>query len=371
MKITIFGLSITSAWGNGHATTYRALIRALHDRGHDIVFFEHNAEWYASNRDLPEPEFCYVRVYENWKEILPEVRRTLSESDVAIVGSYFPHGIDAANEVFNSKAVTAFYDIDTPITVSQLREGGAPYLRLEQVPAFDLYLSFTGGPMLRTLQTEFGAQCAVPLYCSFDSEDRPQSHKQKAFTCDLSYMGTYAEDRQPKLEELFCAPARSLPQSKFMLAGAQYPPSIAWPKNVTRTTHLSPQVHGAFYCSSNLTLNLTRGEMLRAGYSPSVRLFEAAGYGSAIVSDRWAGLGTFFVPEKEILVADCTQDIIRYLKEYDRAELKRIGRAAQERVLAEHSASHRASQLEKYVQLARDSQSLKNDTASLTNEMVA
>lgn len=371
MKITIFGLSITSAWGNGHATTYRALAHALYDRGHDIVFFEHNAEWYASNRDLPEPEFCRVHVYKNWKEILPQVRRALNESDVAIVGSYFPHGIDAANEVFNSKAVTAFYDIDTPITVCQLRQGDAPYLRREQIPEFDLYLSFTGGPMLHTLEAEFGAQRAVPLYCSFDSIDHRQSSAQKTFTCDLSYMGTYAEDRQPKLEELFCAPARTLPQGKFMLAGAQYPPSIAWPKNVTRTTHLSPSEHGAFYCSSNLTLNLTRGEMSRAGYSPSVRLFEAAGYGAAIVSDRWEGLETFFVPEKEILVADCTQDIIRYLKEYDRAELKQIGRAAQERVLAKHSASHRAAQFEGYVELARNAQNLKNGANSLTNEMVA
>ena len=138
MKIVIFGLSITSAWGNGHATTFRALVRALRKRGHDIVFFERDQEWYASNRDLPSPDFCDVRVYTAWSEILHSVREELRTADVALLGSYFPDGIEAAREIFESRAVKAFYDIDTPITLAKLREGGAEYLRREDVSGFDL-----------------------------------------------------------------------------------------------------------------------------------------------------------------------------------------------------------------------------------------
>lgn len=353
MKITIFGLAITSAWGNGHATTFRALARALHARGHDIVFFERNVEWYSSNRDLPEPEFCRTHIYEDWKQALPLVRRELKESDVAVLGSYFPDGVKAANEILDSSVpVTAFYDIDTPITVAQLRQGNVDYLRREQVPEFDLYLSFTGGPMLRTLENEFGVRRAVPLYCSFDPGSHRLSATQKAFECDLSYMGTYAPNRQAKLEELFCKPAQTLQQCKFMLAGAQYPASLQWPVNVRRTVHLSPSNHAAFYCSSCLTLNLTRSEMLQAGYSPSVRLFEAAGCGATIVSDQWAGIETFLTPGKEILLADCALDVVHYLQGYDRAELHRVGQAARSRVLAEHSADYRAEQFEEYVRTA-------------------
>ena len=352
MKFVIFGLSITSAWGNGHASTYRALARALHGRGHRVVFFEHDLEWYRDNRDLPHPDFCELRLFESWRRTVPAVRRELRDADVAIVGSYFPDAIAAAREVLDSAvAVKAFYDIDTPITLAALRKRGeAEYLRAADLPGFDLYLSFTGGPVLGELQEKFGARLAAPLYCSFDpSEYRPRPHSRR-YACDLSYMGTYAPDRQPKLEQLLFAPARGLPHAKFLVAGPQYPKAVRWPGNVRRIVHLNPRWHPLFYSSSRITLNLTRRDMVQAGWSPSVRLFEAAACGAPIASDAWPGLDTFFVPGREILLPASGDDVARTITQMDDSELRRIGDAARERVLSEHTSAHRALELERLVE---------------------
>ena len=354
MKITIFGLSITSSWGNGHATTFRALCQALHRRGHRIVFFERNQEWYQSNRDLPGPPYCEVRIFETWAEVLPRVRAELRDSDMAMVGSYFPDGIAALDEVLESRvAVRAFYDIDTPITVGRLRDHGeSDYLHQRQLPGLDIYFSFTGGPMLEELQQKFGVPFAVPLYCSVDPDKHQELSAKQQFEWDLSYMGTYAPDRQPKLEQLLCEPARRRARGRFIVAGPQYPASIIWPGNVERVTHLSPRHHAAFYGSSRLTLNVTRREMVMAGYSPSVRLFEAAACATTIVSDNWPGLPDFFAPGKEVLLPGDCKDVLRYLSGYDQHELWRIGRAAREKVLAGHTSDIRAREFEAAVDLA-------------------
>ncbi|HVH88036.1 MAG TPA: glycosyltransferase [Terriglobales bacterium] len=353
MKIVAFGLSITSAWGNGHATTFRALFDALHRRGHNILFFEKNLEWYASNRDLPEPPYCRLRLYDDWADIVNEARMELADADVGLVGSYFPDGIAANDDLFDSSAaVKAFYDIDTPITIAGLRRAGrTEYLKAEQVSGFDVYFSFTGGPMLREIENRFGAKAAVPLYCSFDPREYRRFGVNKRFACDVSYMGTFAPDRQAKLEGFLVRPAERLPERKFIVAGPQYPKDIHWPKNVRRIVHLNPRWHARFYSSARLTLNITRREMVMAGYSPSVRLFEAAACGATIVSDSWPGLDTFFCPGREILLpVDCS-DIERYL-ELEDDELQLIGAAAQRRVLVEHTSEVRAQQFEKAVAAA-------------------
>jgi spore maturation protein CgeB len=350
VKIVICGLSITSSWGNGHATTYRALTRALRARSHDIVFFERDQEWYASNRDMPEPPFCRVHIYEHWQDVVNLLRRELDDADVAMVGSFFPDGIKAVDTMLESgSGVKTFYDIDTPITVSKLRAGDAEYIRRDQIPGLTVYFSFTGGPILSELQTRFGAKRAVPLYCSFDPDRYRWRESDRRYQCDMSYMGTYAPDRQPKLEELFCKPAQCLAEKEFLVAGPQYPAEVAWPKNVRRIVHLEPEFHPYFYSSSLFTLNLTRDAMVEAGYSPSVRLFEAAGCGTAIISDEWPGLETFFTPDEEILLARSSADVISCLKNLGENEARRIGRRAQERVLAEHTAQRRAIQFEEIV----------------------
>lgn len=350
MKIVICGLAITSSWGNGHATTYRALARALKARGHQIVFFERDLEWYRSNRDMPEPPFCRVHIYEHWEDVRALLGRELADADVAIVGSYFPDGVVAADEVLNSPAaVRAFYDIDTPITISKLQAGDEEYLRRDQVSRFDLYFSFTGGPMLDEIEAKFQARRAVPLYCSFDPSRYRLCAMEAKYRCDLSYMGTYAADRQEKLERLLCQPARLLPEKTFIVAGPQYPSQIQWSNNIKHIIHLEPKFHPPFYCSSRFTLNLTRKHMTAVGYSPSVRLFEAAGCGAAIISDCWAGIETFFTPEQEILLARSRDDVIAYLANIGEMEARAIGQRAQERVLAEHSAERRAIQFEEFV----------------------
>jgi spore maturation protein CgeB len=350
MKITIFGLTITSSWGNGHGTTYRALTRALAERGHSITFFEHNVEWYASNRDLPNPEWCRVILYDDWKQVLPRVRQELEDAEVAVVGSYFPEGVEIINRISDSAAVKVFYDIDTPITVAQLRERGeTQYLRSDQVPSFDIYFSFTGGPLLATLEQEFGANSAVPLYCSFDPHRYRKYPVNREYACAMSYMGTYAPDRQPKVDEFLCEPARRLGGEKFIVAGPQYPPQIAWPANVARIIHLNPCWHAHLYSSSRLTLNVTRRDMVMAGYSPSVRLFEAAACAAAIVSDNWPGLETFFTPGEEVLVPLTSDDVVRYVLEYSDRELKWMGERARARVMASHTNQQRAIEFESHV----------------------
>lgn len=354
MKIVIFGLSITSSWGNGHATTFRALTKALHARGHSIVFFEKDVEWYASNRDLPHPEFCDLRLFTNWDGVLPTVRRELASADVAMVGSYFPDGIAALDAMFESRTpVRTFYDIDTPITLASLRESGATdYVRADQLAALDVYFSFTGGPILAEIENCFGVRRAAPLYCSFDPEHYRTYPPSERFECAMSYMGTYAPDRQPKLEHLLCGTARLLPRERFIVAGPQYPTATEWPQNVRRIVHLNPHWHPHLYSSSRLTLNITRRDMVMAGYSPSVRLFEAAACGATIVSDNWPGLDLFLEPGREILIPAGPEEIAGYLRNLDEMELRAIGRAAQVRVMAAHTSQQRAAEFEKEVELA-------------------
>jgi spore maturation protein CgeB len=232
--------------------------------------------------------------------------------------------------------------------VAALRaDGRTSYLDARQVPIFDVYFSFTGGPTLGELETRFGAKRAVPLYCSFDPQQYRRFGVNRRFACDLSYMGTYAPDRQPKIEELLNAPARLLPRRSFIVAGPQYPGDLHWPPNVKRIKHLNPRWHAKFYSSSRFTLNVTRRDMVRAGYSPSVRLFEAAACGATIISDNWPGLDTFLAPNEEILLPTSAQDVVRYLSELSDSEVRRIGNRAQERALSEHTSEHRAIEFEK------------------------
>jgi spore maturation protein CgeB len=345
LRITIFGLAITSSWGNGHATTFRALCAALKQRGHHIDFFEKDVEWYASNRDLPDPPFADLHLYTDWHEVLPQVRRVLADSDVAVVGSYFPDAIAALPEIIDADVPTkAFYDIDTPVTMAALRSRGKnEYIDVRLLPELDVYFSFTGGPVLNELETRFAVRRATPLYCSFGPDAyRPQPTDFR-FACALSYMGTYAPDRQPKLETFLSAPATSLPQKKFIVAGPMYPSSVSWPANVEHIFHLAPQSHPKIYSSSDFVLNVTRREMVIAGYSPSVRLFEAAACGATIISDHWPGLDSFFAPEEEILLATASADVVRWLK---MGKLPAIGARAKARVLEQHTSAIRAREFE-------------------------
>jgi spore maturation protein CgeB len=351
MRIVVIGLSITSSWGNGHATTYRALCRQLHARGHRIVFLERDAPWYADNRDLPEPPFARTELYASIDELRTRHEGAVRDADLVIVGSYVPEGIAVGEWVTTvARGVTAFYDIDTPVTLAKLSNGGADYVSRSLVPRYDMYLSFTGGPTLGRLEREFGARMARPLYCSVDTTDYfPESADPQ---WDLGYLGTYSDDRQPALAALMLEPARALSGRRFVVAGAQYPEEIAWPENVTRIVHLPPREHRSFYNGQRYTLNITRADMVRAGWSPSVRLFEAAACGTPIISDYWDGLEDFFDLGQEILITRSSADTAAYLHDMPDEERTRVGERGRARVLEGHTAEQRAVELESYAREA-------------------
>jgi len=348
MKLVVLGLSLSSSWGNGHATTYRALLKAFARRGHDVLFLERDVPWYRNHRDIADPDYCRLQFYGSLEE-LRHWSDDVRNADAVVVGSYVPEGVDVGAFVQRlARGVTAFYDIDTPVTLAKLQRRDFEYLSPELISGFDLYLSFTGGPTLKRIEQEYGSPIARALYCSVDAEAYPPLQQPKKR--DLSYLGTYSDDRQTALEKLLIEPARRLRNLKFCVAGPQYPESIDWPPNVERIDHLPPADHPAFYAASRYTLNVTRADMIAAGWSPSVRLFEAAACATPVISDNWEGLDSLFEPAREIVLAETSEDVIARLRSSEDASA--IGRAARERVLAAHTAAHRASELESHIEEA-------------------
>ena len=347
LRVVILGLSITSSWGNGHATTYRALVRELVRRGHEVLFLEREQPWYAQNRDLPNPPYGRTHLYGGLGHLRDSFGSEVREADLVIVGSFVPDGAVVGDWVQRqASGVKAFYDIDTPVTLARLVRGEHDYLRPSQIAGYDLYLSFTGGPTLARLEQEYRSPRARVLYCSVDPElyyPQPQP-----LAWDLGYMGTYSPDRQPSVQALLVEPAGQLPEARFVVAGPQYPDSISWPPNVQHQRHLPPAEHRNFYNRQRFTLNITRADMIAAGWSPSVRLFEAAACGTPIISDRWPGLESVLAPGREIVLASTAAEVVSVLRSLGEDERMELAQRARARILAAHTAAHRAEQLEGY-----------------------
>jgi spore maturation protein CgeB len=347
MDIVILGLSITSSWGNGHATTYRGLVRELSKRGHRIRFLERDTPWYADNRDMPSPPWGETQLYSSLEELEDRFRPAVRAADLVIVGSYVPEGVEVGRWATRTAGgATAFYDIDTPVTLAKLARGDYEYLRPDLIPLYDAYFSFTGGPTLKRLERTFGSPMARALYCSFDPELYFPEEVEPRW--DLGYMGTYSDDRQPTVDRLLLEPARSWKDGRFVVAGPQYPEEIRWPRNVKRYQHLEPKKHRRFYNQQRFTLNVTRADMIAAGWSPSVRLFEAAACGTPIVSDSWPGLESIFRIGEEILIARTSAEVLQYLRDVPERERRALGQRARTRVMNHHTAAHRAEELEGY-----------------------
>ena len=345
MKLLVFGLTVSSSWGNGHATLWRGLIKALARRGCSVVFYERDVPWYAGARDLSELLGAELVLYPDWASVRARAAADLRDADAAMVTSYCPDGPEAAALVAGATPVSIFYDLDTPVTLARLHAGEAvPYLPADGLGAFDLVLSYTGGGALDALRDRLGARRVEPLYGHVDPEVHRPAGPEPGFTGDLSYLGTYAADRQPALEALFLEPARRRPERTFVLGGAGYPEDFPWTSNINFVRHLPPSRHAAFFSSSRLTLNVTRRDMAAMGWCPSGRLFEAAACGAPVLSDSWEGLERFFEPGREILLADTTDAAVAAL-DLDPAEVARVGQAARARVLAEHTSDHRAGEL--------------------------
>jgi spore maturation protein CgeB len=346
MKIVIFGLSVTSAWGNGHATLLRGLFRALHNRGHQVHFFERDTPYYAPHRDAPALPYAQVHLYTDWHSIKAEAIRELRDADVGMVTSYCSDGVAACDLVLNVDLWrTVFYDMDTPVTLSRLERGETvEYLPPDGLAGFDLVLSYTGGQTLRQLPDKLQAQRVETLYGWVDPAIHHRVEPSPKFKANLSYMGTYAADRQAALEQLLISPAKALPDCQFLIGGAMYTHRESWPSNIRFFDHVAPPEHCAFYSSSPLTLNITRGSMAAMGYCPSGRLFEAAACGTAVLSDWWEGLDTFFEPGEEILIAQSTAEAMGAVS-CSPGALARIGARAKERALECHTAENRAERL--------------------------
>jgi spore maturation protein CgeB len=351
MKLVIFGLTVSSSWGNGHATLWRGLWRAFARRGHDILFFEKDVPYYAAHRDVTEMPGGRLILYRGWDEAAAEAQRHLADADVAMVTSYCPDGVDACDLVLSSNAgAKVFYDMDTPVTLDRLRAGErVEYLPYCGLGDFDLVLSYTGGKALKELKLRLGARHVAPLYGSVDPAGHYPVPAVVQYRSDVSYLGTYAADRQVALETLFIEPARRLSCKRFLIGGSMYPQEFPWADNIHFVRHVPPGEHPAFYCSSRLTINVTRRAMAESGYCPSGRLFEAAACGTPVLSDAWEGLDAFFEPGKEILVARKTEEATAAIELSDR-ELAQIAQAARERTMHEHTAEHRAIELEKAVE---------------------
>jgi spore maturation protein CgeB len=356
MRFVIFGLTVSSSWGNGHATLWRGLWRALARCGHHVVFFERDVPWYAGARDLVDLPGGELVLYPDWDAVRERATRELAAADVAMVTSYCPDGIAATEllmEASPSPAVRVFYDLDTPVTLENLQAGrGVPYIGARGLREFDLVLSYTGGPALDQLRRLLGARQVHTLYGHVDPQVHCPVPPRDNYRSQLSYLGTYAADRQAALQALFIEPARLRPARTFLIGGAQYPADFPWTDNIRFVRHMPPAEHPAFFSSSRLTLSVTRKAMAENGHCPSGRLFEAAACGTPILSDAWEGLDTFLAPGREVLVARTTQDALAAL-DLDDAQLARIARDARERVLAQHTSAHRAAELERLLEGAR------------------
>lgn len=347
LRIVVLGLSLSSSWGNGHATTYRSLLKALAARGHDILFLERDVPWYAATRDLTDPRYCSLAFYRSLPD-LERHRAAIASADAVIVGSYVPDGIAVGRFVQTTACgVKAFYDIDTPVTLEHLADGTCAYLSEDLVGGYDLYLSFTGGPTLSHIERCYGVPAARALYCSVDPDIYAPSRTPRRW--DLSFLGTYSPDRQTTLQRLLIEPARRAPHLRFAVAGAQYPDGISWPENVELIEHVPPRDHPAFYAASRFTLNVTRANMVRAGYSPSVRLFEAAACATAIISDAWPGLETLLQPNRDVIIATRPEDVLAALLTIPDSRRRRLAQAARRRVLASHTSEHRAAEIEAHL----------------------
>jgi spore maturation protein CgeB len=353
VKITVFGLTISSSWGNGHATPYRALIKALDRLGHQVHFFEKDVPYYSSRRDFDSCSYCELTLYPDWAAVRDQALSSAADSDVVITASFLPEGQRINDEILDlAHPLRVFYDLDTPVTLNNLRQGEVAYLGWNQISAFDLVLSFTGGKAITELEQEYGARLVRPLYGCVDPDDYHRVEAAPDFSCDLSYMGTYSADRQSKLDELLLEPSRRQPEKQFLLAGSLYPWQWQWPKNVRRIEHISPADHARFYSSSRITLNITRGEMAANGWCPSGRFFEAAACGTPLITDAWEGLDSFFNLQSELRVVTRAEDVQDALRLSD-AELQPMASHARQRTLDEHTGMVRARQLLSYLEEAR------------------
>jgi spore maturation protein CgeB len=350
LNIAFFGSSLVSAYWNGAATYYRGLIRALHERGHHITFYEPDAYERQQHRDMPDPDWAKVVVYPGDKdESALKVLERARGSDLIIKASgigVFDGLLERAVLELQSPATwVAFLDVDAPATLDRLQHDPKdPFHAL--VPLYDLVLTYGGGKPVVKAYTAAGARECVPIYNALDPHTHHPVARDPRFEADLGFLGNRLPDREARVEEFFLRVAACLPKKTFLLGGNGWDDK-ARSQNVRQIGHLYTRDHNAFNCTPKAVLNVNRESMARYGFSPPTRVFEAAGAGACLITDEWEGINLFLEPDREVLVARDGAEVAQHLSELTPERAQAIGKAALKRMLAEHTYAHRAAQLEK------------------------
>ena len=347
MNIAFFGSSLVSAYWNGAATYYRGLVKELHHRGHRVTFYEPDALDRQAHRDIADPDWAEVVVYQADENAALEVVELAQTADIVVKAS----GVGVLDELLEEAVLDAkgnrlvvFWDVDAPATLARMEADEQDPLRA-LVPRYDLIVTYGGGDPVVQRYLALNAPECIPVYNAFDPETHHPVVPDGRFAADLAFLGNRLPDREVRVEQFFVEVAQLMPERQFLLGGAGWQDRNL-PQNVRLLGHLAPREHNAFNCTPLAVLNVLRESMAANGWSPATRVFEAAGAGACVVSDVWAGIGDFLEPGREILVADSGRAVSELLERLTPADARRIGDRARQRVLAEHTYARRAMQVE-------------------------
>ena len=348
-KVAFFGSSLVSAYWNGAATYYRGIVRALDARGFDITFYEPDAYDRQKHRDIPDPVWARVVVYSS--DGTAGVERALEDArsaDIVVKTSgvgVFDELLEAAVlDVKAPHATAIFWDVDAPATLDRLEHDASDPLRA-LIPKYDAVLTYGGGDPVVRAYTAVGAQMCVPIYNALDTSTHFPVAADARFAADLGFLGNRLPDREARVEAFFLDAAARLPERTFLLGGNGWEDK-PMPSNVRYVGHVYTRDHNAFNSTPTAVLNISRESMARYGFSPATRVFEAAGAGACIITDRWEGIEMFLEPDTEVLVADSGKDVAEHVLGIDSVRARRIGAAAKQRICAEHTYAHRAMQVD-------------------------
>ena len=354
MNIAFFGSSLVSAYWNGAATYYRGVIRAMHERGHEVTFYEPDAYERQQHRDMADPDWCHVMVYlgEGEGGVLTALEQA-RDADLIVKASgvgVFDELLEAAVlDLKRPASLVAFWDVDAPATLDRVQNDPSdPFRAL--IPRYDLVLTYGGGDPVIDAYRDMGARQCVPIYNALDPHTHHPVAPDPKFAATLGFLGNRLPDREARVEEFFLKAAALLPGERFLIGGSGWGDK-AMPPNVGYVGHVYTADHSAFNCTPRAVLNVSRDSMARYGFSPATRVFEAAGAGACLVTDYWEGIETFFAPDREILVARDGAEVAQIVGNLTEARAREIGQAALAHVLAEHTYAHRVAQLEKVLGL--------------------
>ena len=348
LDIAFFGSRLVSAYWTGAATYYRGIIRALHERGHRVTFYEPDAYQRQQNRDIPDPDWAKVVVYSAEGE--DDVRRCLDaarSADLIVKAS----GVGVFDELLEAAVLdlrrpdnlVVFWDVDAPATLDRMEQDPQDPFRA-CVPRYDMVLTYGGGDPVINAYRSFGARECVPVYNALDPATHHPVPPKSGFEGDLGFLGNRLPDREARVEEFFLRAAAETPDATFLLGGSGWGDK-PMPQNVRYLGHVYTADHNAFNCTPRAVLNISRESMARYGFSPATRVFEAAGAGACLITDYWEGIGQFLEPETEVLVAGDGAEVAEHVRRLTPERSRAIGQAALRRVLAEHTYAHRAEQL--------------------------